>query len=90
MSRNGKPIPFKGKLAKREPQKVMRKVRHVDGVNYPHNEARHSCASYHLAKYQDPQFTANQLGHSVKVLHSHYKGLVTRAEGEEYFKIRPR
>ena len=58
-------------------------------VEWPHNAARHSCASYAYDLHQNAALVAAQLGHDVDVLESHYKGLVKRGEGKKYFSIRP-
>lgn len=56
-----------------------------------HNGMRHSFASYHLAKHQDPGRTALDLGHtSPTIVFDHYRNLVKPAEAAQYWEIRPR
>jgi integrase len=50
---------------------------------------RHSFGSYHLAMYGDEIQTSVIMGNSVEVLHAHYKALVTRADAERYWALRP-
>ena len=58
--------------------------------NWPHNALRHSFGSYHLAHHGDATKTANQMGHqSTDVVHNHYKALVTKAEAEKFWALRP-
>jgi integrase len=57
--------------------------------HWPHNAARHSCASYAYDMHQNAPLVAAQLGHDVAVLETHYKGLVKPGEGVKYFAITP-
>jgi len=57
---------------------------------WPHNGLRHSFASFHYALHQSADRTAAQLGHGdTSLLFEHYRELVSQAEGENYFFIRP-
>lgn len=54
------------------------------------NGMRHSFGSYHCARWQDAPRTAFEMGHSAPdMLFNHYRNLVTRAEAERYWEIRP-
>lgn len=57
----------------------------------PHNWARHSFATYHLAAFKDPGRTALLMSHKgdPTILHDHYRGIRTEAEAQAYFNIRP-
>lgn len=60
------------------------------GVAHPHNCARHSFASYHVAANKDASKTSLILCHqSPKMLWSNYKGKATAADGVAYFEIVP-
>lgn len=60
------------------------------GVEYPHNGARDSFCSYHIALYNDASRTATLLTHrGVNMLYSHYRGKALKRDAVEYFKIRP-
>lgn len=56
---------------------------------WPHDAMRHSAASYHIAMHENAPMTALQMGHSVDVLHRHYKALVTKKDAEAFYAIRP-
>ena len=56
---------------------------------WKHNGLRHTCASMHLAFFENEAATALQMGHGVEVLHSHYKGLVTKEEAAAFWDLRP-
>lgn len=61
-----------------------------DGVSsWPRNALRHSYASYRYAVVGDPVRVAEECGHSVQVLKSHYKELVTTPEGQRWFSVLP-
>lgn len=55
------------------------------------NALRHSYASYHLAAFMNPIQTAHFMGHvgGTEMLHSHYKGLVSKAEADRFWALRP-
>ena len=58
--------------------------------NWPHNAMRHCFASYYLAMHQDQNKTALQLGHrDTNLLYNHYRNLVTKADAEKYWSIKP-
>jgi len=56
---------------------------------WPDNGLRHSCASYSLALTGDAVRVAYQLGNSADMIHRHYKALVTKADAERFFELRP-
>lgn len=60
-----------------------------NGIIWKHNALRHSSASYYLALIGDEYKTAEQMGHSVQVLKTNYKGLVKEKDAREYFNILP-
>ena len=58
--------------------------------NWPHNAGRHSFASYHLAKHNDPGKLAMALGHpDPRLLFRHYRQLVTTRAANTYWNIFP-
>jgi integrase len=59
------------------------------GIEWPHNVARHSFCSYHLAKYGNAGKTALEAGHTEQMLFNHYRELVTPAQADDFFKIEP-
>jgi integrase len=59
-------------------------------MEWRHNGLRHTCASMHLAFFENEAATALQMGHSVQVLHSFYKGLVTKEAASAFWGLLPR
>jgi integrase len=70
-----------------DPLRPSRWAKKVIG-RWTHDATRHSFASYHSAM-GDLAHTSMLLGHegSQTMLHRHYRGLVSRADAEEYFAI---
>jgi integrase len=56
---------------------------------WQNNGLRHSCASYSLALTGDAVRVAYQLGNSADMIHRHYKALVTKADADRFFALRP-
>jgi integrase len=56
---------------------------------WPENALRHTAASYTYAISQDAVRVSAMLGNSPDVLHRHYRGLVTKADAERFFALRP-
>lgn len=72
-------------------RKSYETAREAAGItDWPPNAARHSYVSYHLALHEDAAKTALQVGHnSSRILHDHYKALVTKAMAKTYWSIAP-
>lgn len=72
-------------------RRAIRAVQEKGGVMIPHNGARHSFGSYHLAAFEDAGRTAAQLGHSgdPSVLFNHYRAPVKPSEARAFWNIRP-
>jgi len=58
-------------------------------VKWKQNGLRHSCATYSLAVTGDAVRVAYALGNSADMIHRHYKALVTKADAERFFALRP-
>lgn len=56
---------------------------------WPDNALRHSCASYHLAAFQDAPRLALELGNSVPIILEHYREIVLPTEAEKFWALRP-
>ena len=53
------------------------------------NGLRHVVVSACFAACSDENLTAAQAGNSPQMVHAHYKGLLTKAEGEAWFAAAP-
>jgi integrase len=77
-------------LTAQERRLTIRKLREVLGFPvWPKDITRHSAASYWLAIDGNPLHIAEQLGHTVSELKSSYKVLVTKAEAQRFWALRP-
>lgn len=58
---------------------------------WPHDATRHTFATYALAHTGDPGKVSLWLGHEGRptLLHRHYRGLATKADGDRFFALRP-
>lgn len=75
------------------PETSSRRVRQVlkgliPGFVWPKDGLRHSFSSYHL-KIHGGKLTAAEAGHSEDMMHSTYKQLVTTAQAEAFWGLRP-
>ena len=66
-------------------------TRRAAGLADRQDVARHSYATYHLAKYRDRAALEANLGHTTgsAMLFRHYRAAATPAQAEEYWSIRP-
>lgn len=78
-----------GRLPVRQVQTKLAALRQACGVPCPHNAARHSFCSYHLANFQSAAKTALEAGHSEAILFRHYRELVTPETAARYWQLRP-
>ena len=67
----------------------IRKIGKNAGLDLPANCFRHSFISCRVAATGEIDRTALEAGTSVRMIHKHYRELVTKEEGEEWFSIRP-
>jgi len=86
--------PYTNKIGKKkklvEPNFKKRFAKFIEsnGIKWVQNGLRHSSASYYLAKSKNEYETAQQLGHSVNILKTHYMGLVKEKDATRYWEIR--
>lgn len=78
-----------GMLPVSDVDKRLTTVKRASGVPFPHNVARHSFCSYHLAAFGSAAKSALEAGHSETMLFAHYRELVTPELAAEYWAIRP-
>jgi integrase len=66
-------------------------VRRAAGITeWPDNALRHSFASYHMARFENANATALELGHhDSRITFAHYRELVRPSEAKRYWNIRP-
>ena len=67
----------------------LEKLAKAAKVVWKRNGLRHSFCSYHLAMFGDEVRTAYQAGNSANMIHRHYKALVTKADAERFWALRP-
>jgi integrase len=72
-------------------RRQLHNVRSAEALKmWPKNGLRHSFASYHLAKHQNQNLTALQMGHAdTTMLFAHYRNLVKPKDAERYWQIMP-
>jgi len=59
------------------------------GLALPENAFRHSFISYRVAKTGDVSETSLEAGNSPTTIHRHYRELVSKEEGEQWFNLTP-
>jgi integrase len=82
---SGFPIVEKNKFRKNKEQLLEA----AEMTEWPTNGLRHSFASYHYAMFRSSDDTAHQMGNSSNIVHQHYKALVSKAEAEKFWNLRP-
>ena len=55
----------------------------------PHNALRHCCVSNYLMKHGSIDSLLLQSGHSQAVMFEHYLNIVSKADAEKYWNLRP-
>ena len=79
-----------GTLRPLSDSRTIRPVIRLSQVPWPHNVARHSFVSYHLAHFKKINETAIEAGHTEQVLFAHYRALVTPTAAAQYWAISPK
>jgi integrase len=64
-------------------------IRQQKPVKWKANGLRHSYASYRFAQIGDAGRVAGELGNRAAVVHRHYRELVTPADAEKWFAVKP-
>jgi len=70
----------------------MEQLRKRAGITkWPDNGLRHSFGSYHVARFQNPNLTALQMGHSTTdMLFKHYRNYrIRKQDAEAYWRLAP-
>ncbi len=68
---------------------AIRRLATRAGITWKHNALRHSFISYRCAETQDIAKTSFEAGNSPKMIHRHYRELVTPEQAAEWFAITP-
>jgi integrase len=77
-------------LARQPRRRAIHRLRALLGLaNWPKDITRHTAASYWLAETGSAAQVASALGHSESVLRQSYMALVTKAQAQEFWKLRP-
>jgi integrase len=76
---------FKGSLTNFKDRWVA--LARKSGLVWKHNCLRHSFVSYRLAAVQDDNRVALEAGHTVTMLHQHYKAVVDESEARLYWAL---
>jgi integrase len=71
------------------PEDAIRRLVKRAGVEWKHNGLRHSYISYRIAETQDVPKVSLEAGNSPKMIHRHYRELVTPADAKKWFSIAP-
>ena len=84
----GGPVAVSPPTLKRHRQAIMAAL---DIAKWPEDVARHSFASFHLARHNNIANTQLQMGHSgdAGVLFKHYRKAATKAEAKMYWAVVP-
>lgn len=72
------------------PEKAITGLAKRAGVKWKHNALRHSFISYRVAQTQDVAKSSLEAGNSPKMIHRHYRELVTPEEATTWFSLTPR
>jgi integrase len=68
----------------------LRSIARDEGFTLPENCFRHSFISHRIAQTGNVAETALESGNSPQIIFRHYRELFSKAEGEAWFRIRPR
>ena len=71
------------------PEKAIGGLAKRAGVEWKHNALRHSFISYRVAQTQDVAKVSLEAGNSPKMIHRHYRELVTPEEATTWFSLTP-
>jgi len=70
----------------------LKRLREAELINlkeWPTDVLRHSYGSYRLARIENKQKLAEEMGNSPQIITSHYRRPVTKKAADEWFAIRP-
>jgi len=70
-------------------ERIARRTAKEAGIPWVHNGLRHGFGSHRLAVLKNAAQVAHEMGNTERMVHGHYKELVTEAEGVAWFAIMP-
>lgn len=76
----------------RRDREILKRLAYELGdLTLDRNTMRHTYATMHVAYFRDMEMTACEMGHSggTRLLLSHYRGLVSKAEAAKFWSIEP-
>jgi integrase len=79
----------KGRISYANAERIARRVAAESKIDWIHNGLRHGFGSYRLAVLKDAAEVAHEMGNTERMVHRHYKELVTESEGKVWFAIIP-
>lgn len=77
----------KGRIGYANSERIAGKLASEIGVAWVHNGLRHGFCSHRLAVLKDAAAVAHEAGNTEKMIHAHYKALVTESQGKAWFAI---
>jgi integrase len=78
-----------GRISYANAERIARRVAKENGIKWIRNGLRHGYGSFRLAVLKDAAAVAHEMGNVERVVHRHYKELVTESEGKAWFAITP-
>lgn len=78
-----------GKISYANAERIACKLASTIGVEWVHNGLRHGFGSHRLAVTKNAAQVAHEMGNTERMVHRHYKELVTEAQGKVWFAIKP-
>jgi len=83
----GSSLPLPSPAKRRMQRRLAEVLGFAEG--WPQDITRHTAASYWVAQFSNANEVAENLGHSVKILRSHYKSVVTREAAAQFWALMP-
>jgi len=79
----------KGRISYANAERIARRIAGEQNVQWVHNGLRHGFGSHRLAVTKDAALVAHEMGNTERMVHRHYKELVTESQGKAWFAIMP-
>ena len=79
----------KGRISYANAERIARRTAKENQIEWVHNGLRHGFGSHRLAVLKDAARVAHEMGNTERMVHRHYKELVTESQGKAWFAIMP-